>query len=262
MGSSAARVLGLVVAAAASLAGGEAHAQLRPPPVPDPAPQPAPAPAPDPAPPQQPAPAPDPAPAVADAPPPPAPARVEPLRAFRFAVGFEVGYGWTADADQVYGNGAGRVLVIATRGVELRYLEYYDLEDRSEMFDAQGAHGRLGITSAGYRWMRPLLGSVSVRPLLGIALLRRPSMRMDPDEILSSFQMLPQYGWGILAGAGLGVRLGRLDVSADLRVYPTSWGEIDGQRGVVRDGRYTVEAVTESPGGMPRTVTVNVMIGM
>ncbi len=183
-----------------------------------------------------------------------------PDRPYRFGVALEAGYGWTADSDQLYGNGLGRVLVISFLGVEVRTVETYDLEDRSGMYDVDDGHGRMGMTSVGYRLYRPL-GRGSLRPLLGLAWIRRSSLRADPDEIFTDYQLTSQHGLALMLGGGVGVRVGPLDLAVDLRLYPTRWSSINGNRVVVRDGMPTTEDLTESPGGIPATLTLSIAIG-
>jgi hypothetical protein len=177
--------------------------------------------------------------------------------------GFEVGYGTTADPDQLFGNGFGRVFVIAAKGWEFRVLEAYDLVDNSGMFDAAQGHGSLGISSVGRRFMIAV-GPISVRPLVGLAWLRRPSLRFDQDSTFGSLfehDVIAQHGLGLMAGGGIGIRLGYLDVSVDARAYPTKWSSIGGDRAVIRNEQVVYEPITQSPGGMPYTLTAAISIG-
>jgi len=206
---------------------------------------------------------PSPAPAVAPTPvakpadPPP-----RPDAPFEYSLGFEVGYGQTADTSQLYGNGYGKTLVLGfSTHYELRFLESYDLEDRSGMFDADRAHGQLGITSLGYRINMPM-GAFAVRPLLGLAWMRRPSLRSDPDDVLEALTVRSQHGLAAMVGGGIAIRFGHLAVSADVRLYPTWWQSINGTRATVNDDTVMYTPVAESPGGIPRTITVALTLGM
>ena len=207
-----------------------------------------------------------PAPAVVAAPtpsPPPKPTPPDLSLPFDWFVAFEVGYGQTADTDQLYGNGYGKTFVLGFKThYEFRFLESYDLEDHAGMFDADGGHAQLGITSLGYRWHMPT-GVFALRPLVGIAWLRRQSLRSDPDDILTEYTLSSQHGLGVMLGGGAQIRLGEhLAVSADVRLYPTYWASIDGTRATYSGDMVMLTPVTESPGGMPRTLTVALTLGM
>lgn len=184
-------------------------------------------------------------------------------RPFKIMAGFEVGHAWTADTDQLYGNGSGRTFVLGVANFEIRLLESYDLDDRSGgMFDADGGQGRFGITSTGYRFMLAA-GRVSARPILGVAWLRRTSLRYDEMSLVGGayHETLSQHGLAAMLGGGVGIRLGLLDVSIDARAYPTWWSEIGGDRAVIRNDAVVFEPITESPGGMPYTLTATIAIG-
>ncbi len=129
-----------------------------------------------------------PVPVAPPAPPPQVPrVRWPKARPFKVMAGFEVGLAWTADTDQLYGNGAGRALVLGLFNVEVRLLENYDLDDRSGgMFDAAGGQGRFGITSMGYRFMLDA-GRFSARPIVGLAWVRRSSLRYDENSTFGGF---------------------------------------------------------------------------
>lgn len=184
-------------------------------------------------------------------------------RPFKIMAGFEVGHAWTADSDQLYGNGSGRTFVLGIQNFEIRLLENYDLEDRSGgMFDADGGQGRFGITSTGYRLLLSA-GRVSVRPIVGLAWLRRTSLRYDEASLVGGayHETMSQHGIGAMLGGGIGLRLGLLDVSVDARAYPAWWSEIGGDRAVIRNDVVVFEPITESPGGMPYTLTATIAIG-
>lgn len=184
-------------------------------------------------------------------------------RPFKIMAGFEVGHAWTADSDQLYGNGGGRTFVLGIQNFEIRLLENYDLEDRSGgMFDADGGQGRFGITSTGYRFLLAA-GRVSVRPIVGLAWLRRTSLRYDEESLVGGayHETMSQHGIGAMLGGGVGLRLGLLDISVDARAYPAWWSEIGGDRAVIRNEMVVFEAITESPGGMPYTLTATIAIG-
>lgn len=187
-------------------------------------------------------------------PPPPAPPTPR-----HWSIAFEVGYGWTAD-DQSFGNGFGRVLAFTYKAFEMRLLEDYDLEDHSKMAANLQQRGRMGLTSFSYR-MNAQLGPLALRPLLGVAWMRRSNLVVD--DAISSPELRSQHGLALQAGGGVQLVLGRIQIGADIRVYPTHWFDIaqgtfaDGPpaRGVIRDGQFMYESVAETPGGMPRTAT-------
>ena len=267
MGSERPRRRALIIAAIAWGAPALALAQVapdEPPPPPPPPPDPGPADEPPaPAPDATPAPAPpDPAPAPTPAPTPPpiTPSRradPKPQQRGDWTLAFELGYGWTADTDQVYGNGFGLGLMFAVKGFELRLLESYDLADRSGMLDAQGHYGHMSVTSVAYR-MSASLGPLALRPLLGLAWMRRSSFVRE--EFLGP-EPSSQHGLALLAGGGVEIALGRLVVGADLRIYPTKWvrGLLDigepRERAVVREDALVYEPYDDKPGGFPRTLT-------
>ncbi len=181
---------------------------------------------------------------------------------FAYSLAFEVGYAQTADTAQLYGNGYGKVFVLGYRRFELRFLESYDLADRSGMFDADHGHAQLGIMSLGYRWHLPI-GGFALRPLLGVAWVRRPSLRIDPDDLFEDYAVSSQHGLAAMLGGGAMIRFGEhLAISADLRLYPTYWSGIDGIRANYQNGMVTVDPLMSSPGGIPRTFTVALTLGM
>jgi hypothetical protein len=194
--------------------------------------------------------------------PPPAPvppAPPTPPTPRHFSIAFEVGYGWTAD-DQAFGNGFGRVLAFTYKAFEMRLLEDYDLEDRSKMAANIKQRGRMGLTSFSYR-MNAKVGPLALRPLLGVAWVRRSNLVIDDGY--ASPETRSQHGLALQAGGGVQLVLGRIQVGADLRVYPTHWFDIaqgtfaDGppSRGVLRNDQFIYEQVTGTPGGIPRTAT-------
>lgn len=171
-----------------------------------------------------------------------------------------MGYGWTAGGDQVFGNGFGRVLVFTYKAFEMRLLEDYDLEDRSDTVRSYGARGRMGITSFSYR-LSASVGPLSLRPLLGVAWMRRANFVID--DALSTPEIRSQHGLSLQAGGGVQLVLGRIQIGADLRFYPTHWFDItqgtfaDGppSRAMYKDGMLSYEQVMETPAGMPRTIS-------
>jgi hypothetical protein len=237
---SRALVVAMVLAAA-----GTAHAQEA---SPEPQPEPTASPSPSPEPLPSPSPSPSPSPAAAKAP--------EPCTCRNF-VGVEVGAASIGDSRNVYGGGLGRALILGIRGVEVRLYEAYDLDDRSGTFASDRGSARFSITSVGVR-LPVRIGPLSVRTLLGGAWVRRPSLRYDEAAILgdSDYSAMAQHGFGVVAGAGLGLDLGpRLMLVADLRAYLVAWGGMGGSRVVMTDGMTQVEAVTEKAGGIPATAT-------
>lgn len=163
------------------------------------------------------------------------------------------------DADNIYGDGPGKTLVLGIRNFELRVFEYYDLEDKTGVYDdAEFGAGRLGITSFGYRLDLAGAGPLHLTALLGGAWVRRPSLRLDPDDISSDYVLQAQHGLAGLVGGGVNL-FGVLTI--DVRAYPTMWSDLAGDSRVMVDaaGMQTVETIVESPGGMP--ITVNVGLG-
>lgn len=174
-------------------------------------------------------------------------------------VGLEVGTIRTADPDNIYGDGPGKTLVLGIARLELRLFERYDLEDRTGLYgDAAGVRGRMSISSVGYRiTLGALSDLIAIRGLVGVAWVRRPSLRMAVDEILSSFEYRQQHG--IAAMLGGGVQLGPF--VAEVRAYPTRWADLTGDARYTWNGSgQTTSQIAVSPGGTPITFTAGVGI--
>jgi len=169
--------------------------------------------------------------------------------------GIEVGHVSPDDGQNIYGPGYGRGWVLGYSIVEVR-LETYDLPDRSKTYDnVGGANGRFSVYSFAARPTLKTVGPLELTVLVGLAALSRPSLAMDPNDLISESQLRDQYGAGVLAGVG--VRL--FDVlTVDLRGYLVSW---QGNSGQVRaelgaNDALTYATIGDPPGGMPITLNV------
>lgn len=168
--------------------------------------------------------------------------------------GIEVGQVRPDDGQNIYGSGYGRGWVFGYWIVELR-LESYDLPDRSKTYDnVFDANARFSVYSLAARPTLVTLGPLELTALVGAALVLRPSMRMDPDDLVSASMLRSQWGGALLVGAG--VRL--YDVlTVDVRAYPTSWMEIGGVRAELdANSALTYVPLAASPGGTPITLNV------
>ncbi|MGE0395229.1 MAG: hypothetical protein AB7T06_00780 [Kofleriaceae bacterium] len=171
-------------------------------------------------------------------------------------VGIELGTASIGDDRNVYGDGRGKTLVIGFGAVELRLFEYYALEDRSGMFgNAENGRGELGLSTIGSRLSLLQVGPVVVSALIGVAYVRRSHMRSDVDGFESEIASRLQRGLGLQGGIAVG--LGGY-LRAEARVYPTLWSDLEGDSRVVIDenGTQMVEVISDSPGGMPMTLSI------
>jgi hypothetical protein len=186
--------------------------------------------------------------------------RERPRSRFAF-IGLEVGSMTPGDDKNIFGSGLGRGYAIGYSRFEFRF-EQYDQDDRTHTYDnVAHAHAKLGIFSAGARIELFSLPLFRASVLVGAAVISRPQMQSNPDEILSdSVYLMDQYG--IAAMLGGGVRL--LDyISVDIRAYPASWGGINGTRAEVgSDGKLVMMPITDSPGGMPITITAGIAVDL
>ena len=178
--------------------------------------------------------------------------RSTPAPEHEYTLAFEVGHAWTANAGHAYGDGFGRTLMLAIKGIEVRPLETYDLEDRTGMLDARGVYGKLRMTSVGLR-LRHRAGPLALRPLIGVTWIRRSAF--THDELSTAFERRTQHGLAVQAGVGLELRLRAISIGFDVRAYPTLWSELAGEIAIIRDGGLVYEPITDSPGGVPRTVS-------
>ncbi len=171
-------------------------------------------------------------------------------------VGIELGTASIGDDRNVYGDGRGKTLVIGFGAVELRLFEYYALEDRSGMFgNAENGRGELGLSTIGSRLSLLEVGPVVVSALIGVAYVRRSHMRTDVDGFESEIASRLQRGLGLQGGIAVG--LGGY-LRAEARVYPTLWSDLEGDSRLVIDenGAQMVEVISDSPGGMPMTLSI------
>lgn len=165
------------------------------------------------------------------------------------------------DDKNIWGSGLGRVYALGFSIVEMR-LEQYGQDDRTHTFDnVAHAHAKLGIYSAAARIDLFSNRYVRASGLVGIALISRPYLGNDPNDIssLETF-MHDQYGIALLAGGG--VRL--LDyITVDIRAYPASWAGTPGTRAEVGpDGKLMMVPITDAAGGIPITVTAGLAVDL
>ncbi len=189
--------------------------------------------------------------------PPPAVAYESRSRSRGFSFGLELGHIAPDDGKNIYGAGFGRGYVLGYSIFELR-LETYDLPDQTKTYDnVDLANGRLSIYSLAARPTLKRVGPIEVTVLAGLAVLSRPSLAMDPTDILTVAQLHDQYGAALVVGGGVRI----FDVlTIDLRGYLTSWQAMSGMRAEMGDtGALTYVPVTDG-GGLP--ITLNAGVGL
>lgn len=191
----------------------------------------------------------------------PPPARDEPYehkpRGFSFAL--ELGAFDSGDGKNIYSTGLGRGWMLGYSMFEFR-IESYDLADQTKTYDnVANASGRAGIYSLVARPTVFTAGPIQLVGTIGVALVTRPSLRDDPDDVDSDIVHLREQ-WGGALVIGGGVRIYDL-VTVDVRAYPTAWSGISGNRAEADDsGKLVMTPLADSPGGVP--LSINAGIGL
>lgn len=176
-------------------------------------------------------------------------------RGFSFAL--ELGAFDSGDGKNIYSSGLGRGWMLGYGMFEFR-IESYDLDDQTKTYDnVANASGRAGIYSIVARPTVFTAGAIEVIGTVGVALVTRPSLRDDPDDVDSDIVHL-RHQWGGALVLGGGLRIWDL-VTIDVRAYPAVWSGISGNRAEADDtGKLVMTPLADSPGGVPLSINAGV----